>query len=90
MLDAQQRDDRLYYADILQYELLPLLEQKALLESIKNNNKQLQTERLQELLTETELRIAKADKYPKLPSVSSTTRTPNILPCSNTSKSIPK
>lgn len=27
MLDAQQRDDRLYYADILQYELLPLLDQ---------------------------------------------------------------
>ncbi|GAA5132083.1 hypothetical protein [Thalassotalea piscium] len=25
MLDTQQRDDRLYYADILQYELIPFL-----------------------------------------------------------------
>ncbi|XQW85818.1 hypothetical protein ACOYR1_03500 [Thalassotalea piscium] len=25
MLDTQQRDDRLYYADLLQYELMPYL-----------------------------------------------------------------
>lgn len=28
MLDAQQRDDRLFYADIIQYELLPQLEKQ--------------------------------------------------------------
>ncbi|GHE80979.1 hypothetical protein [Thalassotalea profundi] len=27
MLDAQQRDDRLYYADIIQYELMPYIAQ---------------------------------------------------------------
>jgi outer membrane protein len=48
------------------FSLLILPSKDSLLSSIKTNNKQLQLERLRELLAETEMRIAKADRYPRI------------------------
>jgi outer membrane protein TolC len=49
---------------IFDIEILP--SKDSLLSIIKTNNKQLQLERLRELLAETEVRIAKADRYPRV------------------------
>jgi outer membrane protein len=49
---------------IFSLEILP--SKDSLLSGIKSNNKQLQLERLRELLAETDVRIAKADRYPRL------------------------
>lgn len=48
------------------FSIQPLAKKDSLLNAIKNNNKQLQQERLLELISETTLRIAKADRYPKI------------------------
>jgi outer membrane protein len=48
---------------IFSLEILP--SKDSLLSGIKSNNKQLQLERLRELLAETDVRIAKADRYPQ-------------------------
>jgi outer membrane protein len=49
---------------IFSLEILP--SKDSLLSGIKSNNKQLQLERLKELLAETDVRIAKADRYPRI------------------------
>ncbi|MCB0503127.1 MAG: TolC family protein [Bacteroidetes bacterium] len=48
------------------FSIQPLPSKDTLLTAIKNNNKQLQQERLLELISETTQRLAKADRYPKI------------------------
>ena len=45
---------------------LPVIAKDSLFEKAKNNNQQLQQQRLEELIAETNLRIEKADRYPKI------------------------
>ncbi len=45
---------------------LPAISKDTLFEKAENNNQQLQQQRLEELIAETNLRIAKADRYPKI------------------------
>ncbi|MEZ5007786.1 MAG: TolC family protein [Chitinophagales bacterium] len=48
------------------FSIQPLPKKDSLLNAIKNNNKQLQQQRLLELISETTLRLAKADRYPRI------------------------
>lgn len=48
------------------FGLLPAISKDSLFEKAKNNNQQLQQQRLEELIAETNTRIEKADHYPKI------------------------
>lgn len=48
------------------FPILPFPAKDSLLNQVVNNNKQLQLQHLEELVSETELRMAKADRYPRV------------------------
>lgn len=52
--------------DVSEFTVLTLPNKDSLLDQVKQNNSQLSQMQLAELLTETELRIAKANRYPKI------------------------
>lgn len=48
------------------FKFVPIPSKDSLLQNVGNTNSQLAQQRLQELISETELRMAKADRYPKI------------------------
>ena len=52
--------------DISEFSVIPFPNKDSLLDQVKQNNSQLSQLQLAELLTETELRIVKANRYPKI------------------------